>query len=220
METSLMIIPKAPEKVLTEEEINRMFQVVKSDVRIHTMLKIMWQTGVRNTELRLLEYKDVDTKNKVITFMSLKKRGPDRVIPHKTIPINDELNTLIKMYERQFLPKSYFFFPLYSRNFNNGVVGNKKKPLSLSGIEHIINQVAIEADIQETHEIKKKNGDILLMKKVTPHTFRHSAATHIMRVVNDIELVKVMLDHESIMSTQKYLHYNLEDKKKKMEGVF
>ena len=234
MDTSLAVIQTAPEKVLTEAEINKMLEAVEGDIRLEVIIRILWQTGVRNTELRLLETVDVDDKNQRITFISLKKRGVKNKnnLPKKIIPINKELNKKLKIYRSHFTPNKFFFYPVHSRNFKNGILANKKKPLTKQGLEYIIDQIAVKAGVQETHVIHKRTEDskgkpltfkgspTLNMKKVTVHTLRHSSATHIMRKSRDLELTRNILDHASIASTQRYLHYNLEDKQEKLEGVF
>ncbi|MCK5015869.1 MAG: tyrosine-type recombinase/integrase [Candidatus Peribacteraceae bacterium] len=234
MQNQIVAVEKAPEKVLTEDEVNKMFEVVEGDIRLEVILRVLWQTGVRNTELRLLQTADVDDKKQRITFISLKKRSLKNIndLPRKTIPINNDLNKKLKIYRSYFTPKKYFFYPLRSRNFKNGVLGNKNKPLTQQGLEYIINQIAVKADVQETHIIHKrtednkgrpieiKRGPTLTMKKVTVHTLRHSSATHIMRKSRDLELTRNILDHTSISSTQKYLHYNIQDKEEKLKGIF
>jgi integrase/recombinase XerD len=76
---------------------------------------------------------------------------------------------------------------------------SKDKALSPRNIQKIIKKVAKKAEIQ---------------KKVTPHTLRHSYATHLLESGTDIRKIQALLGHENLSTTQIYTHVSSEELKK------
>lgn len=68
---------------------------------------------------------------------------------------------------------------------------SKEKPLTTRNIQKIINKTSKKAGIK---------------KKVTPHTLRHSFATHLLESGTDIRVIQVLLGHENLQTTQIYTH--------------
>ncbi|NLB93172.1 MAG: tyrosine-type recombinase/integrase, partial [Bacteroidales bacterium] len=56
--------------------------------------------------------------------------------------------------------------------------------------------------------IKNLAEKVNLKKKISPHTFRHSFATHLINGGADLRAVQEMLGHESILTTEIYIHLN------------
>ena len=88
---------------------------------------------------------------------------------------------------------------LQTRGKSNGYIFSKEKPLTTRNIQKIIKGT------------KQRAG---LNKKVTPHTLRHSFATHLLEQGTDIRLIQVMLGHASLNTTQVYIHISSEQIKK------
>ena len=82
---------------------------------------------------------------------------------------------------------------------NNQWLFSSDKPLTTRNIQKIIKKTASKAQIQ---------------KKVTPHTLRHSYATHLLEQGTDIRVIQTLLGHENLNTTQIYTHVSTEEIKK------
>lgn len=76
---------------------------------------------------------------------------------------------------------------------------SQTEPLTTRNIQKIIKKTAKKAQIQ---------------KKVTPHTLRHSYATHLLESGTDIRIIQMLLGHENLNTTQIYTHVSTEELKK------
>ena len=72
-------------------------------------------------------------------------------------------------------------------------LNNRGKKLTRVMVYNIINDAALEAKIN---------------KKISPHTLRHSFATHLIENGADIISIQKMMGHENVVTTEKYLHVN------------
>jgi len=81
----------------------------------------------------------------------------------------------------------------------NYVFSSDDKPLTTRNIQKIIKKAALNAGIQ---------------KKVTPHTLRHSYATHLLEAGTDIRIIQELLGHSNLSTTQIYTHVSAEELKK------
>lgn len=143
------------------------------------MLELLYATGMRVTELIDLEVEDV---NLIMGFVRVYGKGDkERIIPLGETVI-DYLQTYIDDIRPQILKHTVtdtLFLNLHG------------KPLSRQGIWKMIKQYGIEAQIN---------------KKLTPHTLRHSFATHLLENGADLRAVQEMLGHSDISTTQLYTH--------------
>jgi integrase/recombinase XerD len=92
----------------------------------------------------------------------------------------------------------------YLQGRENQYVFSKDKPLTTRNIQKIISST------------KKRAG---IDKKVTPHTLRHSFATHLLEQGTDIRVIQVLLGHASLNTTQVYAHVST-DQIKKIKNPF
>ncbi len=88
---------------------------------------------------------------------------------------------------------------LSERGKGNKYILSKENPLTTRNIQKIIKGTRIRAGIN---------------KKVTPHTLRHSFATHLLEQGTDIRLIQAILGHSSLNTTQLYTHISSEQIKK------
>ncbi|WP_419894962.1 site-specific tyrosine recombinase XerD [Macrococcus psychrotolerans] len=147
--------------------------------RDQAMLELLYATGMRVSELINLDVEDVNT---VMGFVKVTGKGnKERIVPIGThmIKLMDAYiaNTRHKMLKKE-MTDSLFL------NFHG-------KRMTRQGFWKIMKQVQAESGIQ---------------KRLTPHTLRHSFATHLLENGADLRAVQEMLGHADISSTQLYTH--------------
>jgi len=175
---------------LNIDEIERLREVLKgdtiSDLRNMAILELFFASGLRISELVSLNKSDIDFKTK--EFVIRGKGGKLR--PAFLTP---EACEILQIYLNR---RKDNFKPLFiSFRFKPSFVGAKieldKFRLSTYRVQEIIRTAS------------KKAG---IIKKVTPHTLRHSFATKLLNNGADIRSVQEMLGHSSVSTTQVYLH--------------
>ena len=175
-------MPKTMPHVLSEEDINKLLDIdLKNayDYRNKAMLELMYSSGLRISELLSLDVNDIDLDNYIVRCFG--KGAKERIVPLSDIAHN-ALYDYIYIYRNTLTKnKSTNILFLNSR-------GNK---LSRQGFFKILKQIALEKGIN---------------KDLSPHTIRHSFATHLIDHGADLRSVQTMLGHENIKTTQIYTH--------------
>ena len=149
-------------------------------LRDKTMLEIMYSCGLRVSELISLKKKDINIKNSFIRIIG--KGNKERIIPIGEIAL-------------EYLNK-YFELLSYNSKLNNSknvFINKNGLPLTRQYFFKIIKYYSIKANIN---------------KNISPHTLRHSFATHLLENGAPLIAVKNLLGHESINTTQIYTHVN------------
>ena len=169
---------------LTIEEVDKLLSIPDINtfkgLRDKTMLEIMYSCGLRVSELISLKKKDINIKNSFIRIIG--KGSKERIIPIGEIAL-------------EYLNK-YFELLSYNSKLNNSknvFINKNGLPLTRQYFFKIIKYYSIKANIN---------------KNISPHTLRHSFATHLLENGAPLIAVKNLLGHESINTTQIYTHVN------------
>ncbi len=152
------------------------------DYRNKAMLELMYATGLRVGEITNLTTRDIDITNKYVRCIG--KGSKERIVP-----INDYVIYYLNLY----LDKR----DLFIKNERNDYLflNNHGKKMTRQGFELVLNKILKEKQIT---------------KKVTPHTLRHSFATHLLNGGADLRSIQMLLGHSDITTTKIYTHINNE----------
>jgi len=182
-------LPKIPERTvefITREEVQRLFDAIdltsKTGIRNRAIVETLYSTGLRVSELRSLNRKQVDLKRR--EFMVRGKGRKPRIVFLS--------NQCVRWLDDYLKTREDNFEPLFinSRGTKDIMQGEKRR-LTAYSIQEIVRKTALKAGIA---------------KKVTPHILRHSFATELLLNGADIRAVQEMLGHASITTTQIYTH--------------
>ncbi len=182
-------IPERTVEVLSREELDRIFAAVdiaKSQGRRDlAILHTLYSTGLRVSELISLNRDQVDLKRR--EFMVRGKGKKPRIVFLSKLAA-ESIEKQLKMRDDNFKP---VFVNSGKGQTKADILDDEKRRLSRVSIENIVRKYALKAGI---------------IKKVTPHTLRHSYATELLINGADIRSVQEMLGHSSITTTQIYTH--------------
>jgi site-specific recombinase XerD len=172
--------PKRPRRlpiILSPEEVQRLIAGAQNLFH-RTMLMTLYGGGLRRSELLHLKVADIDSQRMVLRI-ERGKGGHDR-----EVPLSPTLLTALREYWRWMRPKTYLF-----PGTRNG--WRADKPLSARVIWDAVRFAARTAGID---------------KHVSPHTLRHSYATHLLEAGADLRTIQVLLGHADLSHTTVYLH--------------
>ena len=186
---------RLPRDILSTAEIKKILR--QPDVqtvmgyRDRTILEVFYSTGIRRQELLNLTVDDVNLESGLLTVRD-GKGGKDRVVPLGRIA-----GKYVETYVNGIRPTL-----AQIRTLDNQ---EKALFLSLRGRPLSKNALAERIDVYR----RKAN----IPHPVSPHTFRHSCATHMIRNRANIRHVQEMLGHVNLNTTQQYLHLTITDLK-------
>jgi integrase/recombinase XerD len=175
---------KVPE-IMTVEEVDLLLKQpslhTPKGLRDKAMLEILYATGIRVSELVHLKMTDVNLK---MGYVICTENNKERMIPFGTIA-KKSLEDYLK-HGRGALVGAKDCGMLFTNCSGN--------PMSRQGFWKLLKGYARAANITTD---------------ITPHTLRHSFATHLIQNGADLKSVQEMLGHADISSTQMYLHMNM-----------
>lgn len=185
------LVKKLP-NTLTVEEVDKLLDirtVTPFDYRNKCMLELLYGTGLRISELLSLTINDIDTIN--CTIRCIGKGNKERIVP-----INDYVIKALNSYLE--------VRPVLLKN-------KKTKELFLNSRGEKLSR---EGFFKELKKILLKKG---LNPNVSPHTLRHSFATHMIESGSDLRVVQELLGHSDISTTRIYTHISNQKVRKDYE---
>jgi integrase/recombinase XerD len=201
--------------VLSESDISQLIETpdvhTALGLRDRSLMEVLYATGIRLAEVHKLDLYDVDTASAVL-IVRQGKGGRDRVVP-----LTENAGTWLSRYITSARPELAAGIRVKrktSRSANKNPqskIRNPKSPraptpalwLSLEGRRLSKKMIA-----QRITGYAEQTGI-----KATPHTFRHSCATHLLRGGASIRHVQRLLGHRGLETTEIYTHVEVEDLK-------
>ncbi|HIE45376.1 MAG TPA: integrase [Flavobacteriaceae bacterium] len=165
---------KLPE-VLSLDEVTAIFNACRNFKHL-MILKTIYACGLRISEVINLEIKDINSTRNTIKIR-IAKGKKDRIVP-----IPEELLIELRQYFKVYKPHLYLFE-------GQGSNVNKPKKYSPSSIQMVMKNLSKYAGIR---------------RRITPHTLRHSYATHLYEYGISLRSIQVLLGHESSKTTEIY----------------
>lgn len=174
-------LPKAISPQAVEQLLEAPDTTTPLGVRDRTILELMYATGLRISELVNLKLSDMHLTMGFIQTMG--KGEKERIIP---------LGEIASQWLDHYLDGARVYLQDQSAETSEYVFLNSRgKGLSRQGVWKKVKQLALEAGIDQN---------------VTPHTLRHSFATHLLENGADLRMVQELLGHADISTTQIYTH--------------
>ena len=191
-------LPKLSKKlpsVLTIEEVDKLLDIDLNDMydyRNKAMLELLYASGLRVSELINLKIEDIDLTNDIVR--TLGKGSKMRIVPFGNCALI-ALEKYINEYRALFIKKEvneYLF------------LNNHGKKMTRQGFFKILKAIALKQGIK---------------KDISPHTLRHSFATHLLNGGADLRSIQEMLGHSNLATTQIYTNISKEELKKNYQNT-
>ena len=174
--------PKKMPRVLSEEDVDKLLNIELKDAysyRNKAMLELMYSSGLRVSELLDLRISNIDFNMNLVRVYG--KGSKERIVPMDDVATK-YLYQYINLYRNTLLRNN--ITDLLFLNSRGG-------KLSRQGFFKILREIALEKGIN---------------KELSPHTIRHSFATHLLNHGADLRSIQTLLGHENIETTQIYTH--------------
>lgn len=181
---------------LTLDEIDILLDISVNtpfDSRNKAILELMYATGLRISEVVSLEFKNIDFEECIVRVMGKGKK-------ERIVPINDYALKALKEYIDDYRP-------LLVKGTNNSYLflNNHGGLITRQGIFKMIKSECLKKGIN---------------KEISPHTIRHTFATHLLENGADLRIIQELLGHSDISTTQIYTHLTNEKLRNDYEMYF
>lgn len=191
--TQGVILPKKAKRLpsfLKKDELDKMFQFESladdfASLRDDLILEMLVGLGLRRAELINLKVNDIDYSNKTVKVLG--KRNKERIIPAYK-KILDKTRMYINVRNDSFPGEKKTFF-----------LTNKGKPIYAKFVYLLV---------------KRRIGEVSTLDKRSPHVLRHTYATLLLNEGAELEILRELLGHSSLASTQVYTHSTFEELRK------
>ena len=186
-----VLTPKQEKRIpacLTVDDVFRLLDAVQEDTRLalrdRAIFEMLYSTGIRISELAGLDAKDVDAAAGTVRVWGKGRK-------QRIVPVGRKALDALMAYRRRLADETDLAADAPGaliRNQRNG----RLTPRSMARI--------LDA-------LVRRCG---LMTTVSPHTLRHSFATHLLNAGADLRAVQELLGHESLSTTQRYTHVSID----------
>ena len=181
-------MPQNLVKFVTETDMNKVSFGEKTDfstIRDHLIFEMLYQTGMRQAELRGLKDADVDKMGMQVKIHG--KRNKDRIVP-----LSREMTQLIAQYQA----------------LRDATFTTKADRLLLNDKGEEMSPHYVYNKVHRTLE------GVTTLKQKSPHVLRHTCATVLLEHGANLRAIQELLGHSSLSSTQIYAHNTIEQLKK------
>ena len=174
---------------LSLEEIEKLISATEENTdlakRNRCMIEVLYGCGLRVSELTELQISNINFKE---NYLKIQGKG-DKV---RFVPLADYTADFIKNYINNIRSKQ----KINPKHSDILFLNSRGVQISRQMVFLIIKEIVRKAGIQ---------------KNISPHTFRHSFATHLLQNGADLRFIQEMLGHSSITTTEIYTHLNTEE---------
>jgi integrase/recombinase XerD len=171
-------------KSLTESQVEALLAAPVTDevlgLRDRAMLELLYASGLRVSELVLLQVAQVNLSQGVVRITG--KGGKERLVP-----VGEESLTWLERYLRESRPQM-----LLTQKCDTLFVTQRGAGMTRQAFWHIIKRYGIIAGIDS--------------RQLSPHTLRHCFATHLLNHGADLRVLQMLLGHSDLSTTQIYTH--------------
>lgn len=182
--------PKVPQhlpKVVSIKEIEEMLHNNLTPLE-HVIMELLYSCGLRVSELVNLKTSDIDLSSKYVRCFG--KGSKERIIP---------IGEIAKKAVTEYMPERDFLVKKYNLNTKQLLIQNSGRLITR----------------QDVYTFIHAQGK-LIHKNISPHTLRHSFATHLLENGADLRVVQELLGHSDVSTTQLYTHIS----KKRLKDVY
>ncbi len=170
-------------EVLSEEEVKQIIESieVKDEIssRNRCMVELLYSSGLRVSELCQLTLYDINVYKRFVKCIG--KGNKERIVP---------MNNVVCDYLKQYIDE---YRPLFYKNIQTQYlfINHKAQPITRDNFYHILQKIVIASGVR---------------KHISPHTLRHTFATHLLDHNADLRAIQELLGHSQIATTTIYTH--------------